>query len=59
MTRYWTRFARTGNPNGPGSPHRRPTTGDTAQSLAPGNNRVRPRDFARDHSYEFWQAVYR
>ena len=59
MTRYWTRFARTGNPNGPGSPHWRPTTGDTAQSLAPGNNPVRPMHFARDHSYSFWQSVYR
>ncbi len=58
MTRYWTQFAKTGNPNAPGSPLWHPTTGDTAQILAPGNHRIRPMNFSKDHAYKFWQSIY-
>ncbi len=59
MTRYWTQFARTGTPNAAGSPHWSTTDGSTVQSLAPGKNGVRPTNFAADHQYAFWQAMYR
>jgi len=59
VTRYWTQFARTGTPNAAGSPHWSTTDGSTVQSLAPGRNGVRPVNFATDHQYAFWQALYR
>ncbi|MFC4909027.1 carboxylesterase/lipase family protein [Actinomadura gamaensis] len=52
MMDYWTRFARTGNPNGPGSPTWRP--GSSVQALSPDG--VRPVDFDREHSYGFWRT---
>lgn len=60
MIRYWTRFARTGNPNGPGDSHWPPAGGHTglAQSLAPGHGGVRPVDFGREHRHGFWKALY-
>ncbi|MBO2446169.1 carboxylesterase family protein [Actinomadura barringtoniae] len=56
MTRYWTTFARTGDPNGAGSP-RWQQGGDTAQVLAPGKGGIHATDFARDHGYAFWKSI--
>lgn len=58
MIRYWTRFAHTGNPNGPGTPYWRPASQAPAlaQSLAPGRHGIRPVDFDRDHLYDFWRS---
>ncbi|QXJ25623.1 carboxylesterase family protein [Actinomadura graeca] len=58
MTDYWTRFARTGDPNGPGSPTWR-EGGNPAQVLAPGKGGIRHVDFADEHHYAFWNALYR
>ncbi|RMI44760.1 carboxylesterase family protein [Actinomadura harenae] len=52
MMDYWTRFARTGNPNGPGTPTWRP--GASVQSLSPGG--IRPTPFDRDHGYALWRT---
>lgn len=56
MIRYWTRFAHTGNPNGPGTPYWRPASQapESAQSLAPGRHGIRPVNFDREHLYGFW-----
>jgi para-nitrobenzyl esterase len=52
MIRYWTRFAHTGNPNGPGSPE---WARNTVLSLAPGE--IRPVDFAAAHHCGFWDSL--
>jgi para-nitrobenzyl esterase len=52
MISYWTRFAHTGNPNGPGTPYWAPST---VQSLAPGA--IRPVDFAAEHQCGFWNSL--
>ncbi|MDP4503205.1 carboxylesterase/lipase family protein [Nonomuraea turcica] len=59
MIGYWTRFARTGDPNGSGAPAWHPFTTARAaiQSLAPGDDGIKPADFARDHRYDFWTSL--
>ncbi|MEO3927070.1 carboxylesterase family protein [Micromonosporaceae bacterium B7E4] len=49
MISYWTRFAATGNPNGPGTPYWSPRA---VQSLAPGA--VGSVDLATAHHCAFW-----
>lgn len=53
MTRYWTRFAATGNPNAAGLPQ---WSRKTVQSLAP--QAIGPTDFSADHNCDVWNAVY-
>ena len=54
MIRYWTRFAHTGDPNGPGSPT---WSRGSVLSLAPGA--IRPVDLADEHQCWFWDSLER
>ncbi|MBT2207686.1 carboxylesterase/lipase family protein [Actinomadura sp. NEAU-AAG7] len=56
MTGYWTRFARTGDPNGAGAPTWR-EGGNATQVLAPGEGGIRRIDFAKEHGYTFWKNL--
>lgn len=61
MIGYWTRFARTGNPNGAGAPswpsqHCGP---DHVQALAPGAGGIGPVDLRAEHRYPFWRSLDR
>ncbi|WP_242907730.1 carboxylesterase/lipase family protein [Actinomadura terrae] len=56
MTGYWTRFARTGDPNGTGAPTWREGA-NTTQVLAPGEGGIRRIDFAKEHKYAFWKSL--
>jgi para-nitrobenzyl esterase len=51
MIKYWTRFAHTGTPNGPGSPS---WSRSEVLSLAPGA--IKPVDFAAEHQCGFWST---
>ncbi|MBB5851760.1 carboxylesterase/lipase family protein [Amycolatopsis umgeniensis] len=53
MIRYWTRFARSGNPNTGELPKWRPTP--ETQSLAPGE--IGPVDLATVHNCGFWAGL--
>jgi para-nitrobenzyl esterase len=58
MIRYWSRFAATGDPNGPRTPFwpHYTTRSDRMQSLAPGATRPIS-TFAADHNCAFWASL--
>jgi para-nitrobenzyl esterase len=61
MIRYWTNFARTGDPNGADLPPWRPfdpaQSVPQVQSLAPGPDGIRPVDYAAEHKLDFWSSL--
>ncbi|WP_394841596.1 carboxylesterase family protein [Pendulispora brunnea] len=61
MIGYWTRFAKTGNPNGGGSPAWAPVCGsDTTpntQGLDTGAGGIHPVDISAEHQCEFWEGL--
>jgi len=60
MIRYWTDFARTGNPNGTGLPAWRPTgsAATSVEALAPDSQGgIHPVDFSRQHQCGFWRGM--
>ncbi|MFE7134106.1 carboxylesterase/lipase family protein [Streptomyces sp. NPDC057638] len=61
MIMYWTTFARTGDPNAPGTPRwpRFSPTSDTVVSLKPGTDGIRPSDYRAEHRCEFWDEMSR
>ncbi|MCO5974109.1 carboxylesterase/lipase family protein [Actinoallomurus soli] len=63
MIGYWTRFARTGDPNGgsaPSWPSFRPYgTASISQALAPGRDGIVPVALGREHQCAFWDRLDR
>ena len=60
MILYWSNFATTGHPGGPGAPDWRAFGGEadtTALSLAPGEGAIRPVDIGTNHHCGFWAKV--
>jgi para-nitrobenzyl esterase len=61
MVRYWTQFARTGNPNSAGLPHWSPLFGIAAspyvQQLNIGSNGIGQLDQVARHKCDFWSTI--
>lgn len=59
MIRYWTTFARNGDPNGNGSPEwpRYDESGTNVQSLGTGPAGIASVDLAREHRCGFWSSL--
>ncbi|MGA8113129.1 MAG: carboxylesterase family protein [Actinocatenispora sp.] len=58
IIRYWTAFARSGDPNQASLPAWPSySAGEHVQSLAPGSGGVRPADYARDHQLDLWERL--
>ncbi|WP_370666964.1 carboxylesterase/lipase family protein [Streptomyces sp. IBSBF 2507] len=57
VTDYWSRFAATGRPDGPGLPAWKPFTPRTPHVQWLASDRIGATDFAADHHYAFWKAV--
>ncbi|MFB9966133.1 carboxylesterase/lipase family protein [Sinosporangium siamense] len=57
VTKYWTRFARTGDPNGLGSPHWARFSGNNAQTFTTGLQGIHPVNFASRHQCSFWDGL--
>jgi para-nitrobenzyl esterase len=55
MIGYWTRFAATGDPNGPGVPRWSPFRRSSVLSLAPGA--IRPVNLDTEHHCGFWAGL--
>lgn len=61
MNRYWTNFARTGDPNDGDLPVWQPfdldDTPPYVQSLAPGEGGIAAVDYAAEHRLDFWRTL--
>ena len=57
MQRYWTNFARTGNPNGPGLPEWKPFDGSTAQLMELGEH-FQAIPLADKVKLAFWKSFF-
>lgn len=57
VTDYWSRFAATGRPNGPGLPAWKPFTPRSPHVQWLASDRIGATDFAADHHHAFWKAL--
>jgi len=55
MIRYWSNFARTGNPNGAHAPAWHPFSGDSVQSLQ--TTGIRAVNLGSEHHCGFWRSL--
>jgi para-nitrobenzyl esterase len=57
MIGYWSNFARTGNPNGPGLPLWLPMLIGNSQTLESGPGRPGPVDLSTRHNCDLWKTI--